>query len=269
MVSAEHYETVGTNLRHRILVEQTAQNQAGNSSTVRVRGFLCNESDYRVWNLYNDIPRSISGTASYNPGPFGFDTPPHTTFGYIGNYFTVVHDAEGYKTVNFTVYYGDTDVGFGNDKYCSVSLALTRIPKRPSPPGTPSFSNQTPTTVTVSWAASSDNNGSAIVSYTLRRWTGGSQSGTYVDSVANNLSRNVTGLIPGTTYTFGVYAKNSSADNGGYSNISGDNHIQMIGSAWTRYGGTWKRAVPYVRTGGVWRVAIPYVRSDGAWKTTN
>jgi Fibronectin type III domain/Siphovirus protein of unknown function (DUF859) len=264
MTSVTHDVSISGNYKHRIIIDQVSQNWGANTSQVRVRGVLVNTSGYRTWNLYNTIPRNITGTASYYPGPFGFDTPPDAT--YIDATFTITHDSEGYKTVSFTTYYGDTGVAFDGPSSCSASLTLDRIPKRPDPPGAPTFSNVLPTSLKVSWTASPDNNGSSITTYRLRRWTGPSQSGSSVDSDANNLSRNITNLIPGQTYTFAVMARNGASDNNGWSNLSGDNHSQLPAGVWIRAGGTWKVSIPYVRSGGIWKMARPYLRKGGIWK---
>jgi Fibronectin type III domain len=133
----------------------------------------------------------------------------------------------------------------------------------PTAPGTPSFSLITPTTVKVSWTASSSNGGSAITTYKLRRSISPLDS-PYVDGDALNLTRNVTGLVPGTAYRFKVYAGNAI----GWSPASTVATLTMPGVIWVRYGGKWHVVVPYVRDGGVWKMAIPYVRYSGTWHAT-
>ena len=80
---------------------------------------------------------------------------------------------------------------------------------RPSAPGVPSLSNATSTSLSASWAASSDNGGASITNYALRRYSGSSASGAFVSDNANSLSRTVSGLTPGATYTFTTVAYNS------------------------------------------------------------
>jgi hypothetical protein len=143
-----------------------------------------------------------------------------------------------------------------------------RIPKRPSVPGKPVASGILPTSLTMTWTASTDNAGSAIDNYLLRRWTGLTATGPYVDSMANNLTRLVTGLTPGTDYTFGVYAHNGSADNGGYSNVSAYTTVKTLAPLHVKVAGVWKYAVPYVKIGGVWTIGLPYVKVAGVWKAT-
>lgn len=133
---------------------------------------------------------------------------------------------------------------------------------KPSAPGKPTFSNITPTTVTVSWGASGSNGGKPITAYLMRRWNAASETGAHYDSSANNRTRNVTSLIPGRAFTFAIYALNAD----GYSNPSAASVITMPGGCYIRVGGVWKVAVPYVRSGGKWHVGMPYIRTGGVWK---
>jgi hypothetical protein len=270
MVSASNTFAASSDGVLKITVNQTSQNQAANTSQVQVIGTLINTGSGSSFHSDPTITADISGTDSFTGGDFSYSLGPGDSLNFISHTFTVTHASDGTKTVSFTVHYGSTGTStFPGDQSVSVSLALTRIPKRPSAPGKPAFSNEMPTTLTVKWTASTDNNGKAITSYKLRRYTGSSPTGAYVDSDANSLSRNVTGLTPGTNYTFTVYAFNGSADNGGYSNPSAANSVQQLAGVWVRVSGVWKIAVPYIRSGGVWKMAIPYVRSGGVWKQTN
>lgn len=254
----------------QIFVQQISQNQAANTSQVQVRGYIVNQGPGSSFHLDSTITADITGTASFTGGDFSFNLGAGDSLEFISHTFTITHDAEGNKTVDFTVGYGTTGTAtFGDNWTVETTLVLTQIPKQPSPPGKPAFSNEMPTSLTVKWTASPGNGGKAISSYKLRRYVGSSPTGSYVDSDANNLTRNVTGLTPGTEYTFRVYAYNGSADNGGYSDPSTANSITMLAGMWVRVSGVWKIAVPYVRSGGVWKMAIPYVRSGGTWKQTN
>lgn len=134
---------------------------------------------------------------------------------------------------------------------------------KPSPPGKPTFSNITPTSVTVTWALSGSTGGKQIKSYLMRRWNAATMTGAHYDSSANNRSRNVISLIPGRAFTFAIYALNDD----GYSNPSASSTITMPGGVYIRVGGVWRVAIPYVRSGGKWHQAIPYIRTGGVWKT--
>ncbi len=268
MPSAQNTISTGHEGQLRIVIDQTGQNQSGNTSTVRVRGALYNLSNHEVHNTLGPVRRTISGWGNdYNPPHFNFSIHGGGVDTFIDHEFVVGHDPEGNMTVHFAVSYGLTGTDmFQSNKECDARLTLTRIPKRPSPPGTPVLSEILPTSLRVSWTASADTNGSPINNYRLRRWTGNEQAGPYTDSIANNLARNVTGLEPGSNYTFAVYAHNGSADNGGWSNPSPDAHTQLLSGAMIRVNGSWVKAIPYVRDGGVWKMAVPYIRAGGVWK---
>lgn len=197
-----------------------------------------------------------------------------------GNGFFGYNPGEGWKHVgtiavtasgNVTWTIGDTGTqGVGGPTTQTVWLNRTPPPpptKRPSPPGAPTFSEITPTSVKVTWGASTDNGGSPIDSYLLRYWPNAAGTGPYVDhSSRNDRSRVVTGLTPGNEYRFVVFAHNGSPDNSGFSNPSAAKVVRMAGIVWVRVSGTWRRALPYVRVNGVWKAALPYTRQNGTWK---
>jgi Fibronectin type III domain/Siphovirus protein of unknown function (DUF859) len=269
-VSATHTTSVSSNGELTIVITQVSQDLVNNKSSVRVTGTIKNVGTTRSWHSTINISATITGAASYTGSDFSFDLNAGASKTFIDHTFTITHTSDGTKSVSFTVGYGSTGTStFGDDKTSGTSLTLTRIPKRPSAPGAPSFSNDLPSSLTVSWTASADNGGKTITSYKLRRYDGSTTTGTYVDNDANNTSRNITGLTPGATYTFVVYAYNGSGDNGGYSDPSSSSTIQMLAGVRIRDGGTWKTAVPYIRTGGVWKMAVPYVRSGGVWAPTS
>lgn len=248
-------------------IDQTSQSQTGNYSMVRVRAWMINNGQSTSW---SSASKSISGTNSWS-GSDSFSIGAGSSLLFIDQTFTVSHGSDGNKTVSYSITLGSTGTStFGSGGTVSLSMQLTRIPKRPSKPGTPSFSNKLPTSLTVSWSASSDNGGKSISGYLLRYWKNTSASGSYTNvSQENNRSRSVTGLTPGQYYTFAVYAYNGSGDNGGYSNQSSTATLRMLAGAWIKISGTWKLAIPYVRVSGVWKMALPYVKQSGTWTMTS
>lgn len=142
-----------------------------------------------------------------------------------------------------------------------------RIPKKPSVPGTPIATHVLPTSLQLDWTASTDNAGSAIDGYLVRRWLGSTMTGTYTDvSQTNTLTRTDSGLTPGTTYTYGIYAHNGSA--AGYSLVSAGVTVKTIAPVHFKVAGVWKYAVPYVKVAGVWKMAQPWVKAGGIWTLT-
>lgn len=116
----------------------------------------------------------------------------------------------GYNTVSASV---QMDSGFGT---ASVSEGQN-VSGPPSAPNTPSASSITPVSMTLSWNIPS-NNGASIDQMLLRRYNDAGLS-TYTDYPQGGgvTSANITGLNPGTTYWWAVYAHNAN----GYSARSG------------------------------------------------
>jgi chitodextrinase len=95
----------------------------------------------------------------------------------------------------------------GNVSLASSPLSVTTpIGADTTPPSAPSglvASNVTDTSVVLSWSASTDN--VAVASYTV-------YNGSAAAATTSGLSASVTGLSPGTTYTFAVVAKDTSGN---------------------------------------------------------
>lgn len=244
-----------------------SQSQAGNYSTVY---FWVGATNRGTTGSYNNNQGTHTATVGGLGGNGYSGTIPSGVGGgvqrwYLGAYgYNLGHDAAGNRGADSVA---QTITWWNRTDYGSIG-PYPRIPKRPSIPGKPVASNVLPTSMTLSWTASTDNAGSTIDNYLLRRWLGSSATGSYVDSLANNLSRTVTGLAPGTDYTFGVYAHNGSADNGGYSNVSLYTTVKTLAPLHVKVAGVWKYAVPYIKIGGVWTIGLPYVKVGGVWKAT-
>jgi len=162
------------------------------------------------------------------------------------------------------------DGGGVNEMHTAWFDDFPRIPKRPSPPGAPSFSEVLPTSLRVTWVWSGDNAGSGIDGYLLRYWPNAEGSGPYIDhSFQNNNSRLVTGLIPGQQYRFRVYAHNGAADNSGYSNPSEDRVVRMLSGARVKYNNEYRYAVPFVKDAGAYKITMPFVKDLGVYKRTS
>lgn len=251
------------------------QNWGGNYSDIRARMWVHKYSgtgyagsdgwyarlDSSVGGLY-DLANASGTSWSFQNGAGTGD------WWYYDSTFSVGHDSAGNASfwlnadARFGSSVGTAAVGSGNQ-------GLPRIPKRPSAPGTPQFTEQLPTSLRVSWAGSSDNAGSGIDGYLLRYWPNAEGTGAYTDhSQQNNTSRVVTGLQPGSWYRFRVYAHNGAADNNGYSNPSSDAVIRMLSGGRIRVAGVYKTAIPYQRVSGAYKLALPFVKRSGAWKNT-
>ena len=246
-----------------------------NITLVRIDGLLQNQSTDVLQHQAQNIGCWITGDLIFQ-GPYfniyilPVKFSPNNVQTFITGYAYVIHDSDGNRTVNFTVKYGKTGMlSFPDDQSVSGTLVLDRIPVRPGKPGQPQFSNEAPTTLSVSWTAPTDDGGSGITNYILRRYDGTDTSGNHLDSSGDTLSRNLTNLVPGATYTFTVVSINGSqGPANGISLESNPNTITTTSGGYVRFNGAWIKAIPYVRQLGQWKQALPYVRDNGIWKKT-
>ena len=249
----------------------SSQNWGGNYSKIYYRTFVHKNAGSGYWggNWWVRTNSNIGEVASASGGSHDFRNGSNTgDWMYNEGYFNVGHDSDGNGKwwTSGAAYFNS----IGSTGEASTGWRYpARIPKRPSQPGTPQFTEQFPTSVRVSWSGSTDNKGSAIDFYKLRWWVGQTATGSYSESDANNTSRVVTGLTPGQWYTFGVYAHNGAADNNGYSNVSGLATIRMLSGGRIRVAGQYKTALPYQRVSGVYKLVLPFVKSSGSWKNTS
>lgn len=247
--------------------DQVSQSPSGNYSTVNYWVGATNRGSTGSFDANNGAQSAtIAGSGGQgHPGtiPSGVGTGAQRWYdGPWGINFS--HDSAGNRgadTVAQTITWGWNQTNTG-----SIG-PYTRIPKPATKPGTPVASNITPTSVHLAWTASTNNNGSAITGYLVRRWTGSAMTGPYVDvSSTNTLVRDDTSLTPGTTYTYGIFAKNGSY--GVYSPVSTGVTIKTIAPAHVKVAGVWHYGVPYVKVAGIWKVSTPKVKVAGTWRAT-
>ena len=243
-----------------------SQDQAGNFSTVYYWVQAINRGTSSSYSGYNG-----SQTGEINGGgggghsgtmPSGVATGGQRWFdGPWG--INIYHNAEGFVADITTLQRVTWPNAFSYADGGS-SIAAPRIPKPPTIPGTPVASEILPTSMRLSWTAPTDVRGSAIDHYLLKRYETIDGTGTSVDNIANDLSRVITGLLPGKTYSWRVYAHNGSA--GGYSPSSDVLTVATLAPVWVKVGGIWKYGIPYVKVAGEWKVGLPFVKKDGNWK---
>lgn len=115
----------------------------------------------------------------------------------------------GTQTVSFTLNHTGTS-GLGGPT--THTMTITRVPPAtvPGAPTAPTASAVSTTGMTLSWAIPS-NGGAAIDQMLLRRWETADLTGPYVDYInaGSATSRAVTGLTPGKSYWWALYAHNS------------------------------------------------------------
>jgi hypothetical protein len=243
-----------------------AQSQGGNYSVVRVTATAVNRGSTGSFvNGQGSHTAAIDGYghAQYSGTlPGGYAT--NQTRWDNGADIAIGHDGSGYMN---GVTLRQTISGWWSNVQTASLGGFARIPKRPSPPSAPWFTEVLPTSVKVNWTFNGDQGGSAIDGYLLRYWPNAAGTGNYVD-FSQQISgiQVVGGLTPGQEYRFVVYAHNGSADNNGYSEGSPGSVVRMLSGMWAKYEGIWRRTVPYVKVSGVWRVVSVFIKDQGVWK---
>ena len=198
---------VGARGRWKVVVDQSSQNIAANTSRVRVRGIMYNDGNGTSADGYG-VNWSISGTNSRS-GNDTFSVPGGGSKTFVDESFTVTHDANGYKSVSYKVTLGDTITStFGSGGSATVGLTLTRIPKAPKAVGQPTTAITAGGTVTISWTAP-DNMGSAITEYQVEYANNEAFEGSTIVSASTSTSKAISGLAPSSIWYFRVRAKNS------------------------------------------------------------
>jgi YD repeat-containing protein len=124
---------------------------------------------------------------------------------------TYEHDLQG--RVKKATYSDGTIVDYSYDangnRITAVVTPGTPVPPdttAPSAPGAPAFSSIAGTSATASWTAATDNVG--VTSYEYQLNAGGWQS------IGNVLTRNLTNLVSGASYTFNVRARDAAGNFG-------------------------------------------------------
>lgn len=275
MPSVTHDVSVGgLGGKVRIFISETSVDVSGNSSQVQVTGSLIGGNQNSGASGFNNISCSITGTQGFVGAPFGFPAgiAAGHPFVFINHTFTVNHNSDGTKTVNFQVNYSDTGTAmFGGFQGSGASLTLTTIGSKPGQPGAPVGSNILPTSMTVSWDPPTSDGGYPIRNYVLTQYKGDNTTDdpSPVTYTVFGTTINLTGLRAGQDYTFTVQAYNGPGAGTGYSDPSDETTIGTLAGAWMRVNGNWVVAIPYVRRSGTWHMAVPWIRVAGVWKETH
>lgn len=252
-----------------IQISELSTNSTTNTSQVQVTGTAYNDSAQATVNSHPSVGVYINGDQVYDGAGQNFNMAAGARKQIIQHTFTVTHDDDGTGSCSFTVNFDNTFTEiFAGPNSSSATLTLSNIAQAADAPGTPSFTNIMPTSLTVSWDAPDSDGGGTITSYRLFIYTGDDTTGSFRTQSGNALSMNVTGLLPGQDYTFVVEAYNGAGPNGGYSDPSDSATQSMPAAAWVRVDGVWTVANPYVRVDGEWKMGLPYVRDAAVWSPT-
>lgn len=134
-----------------------------NSSVVRVRGILHNNTTKKVTSHTVQAKLSGYGNDIYFSGSLSI--PARDTQVIVDKEFTIPHDANGFKSVKFTVTIYDTYTPqFRTPGSLTLTENLVRIPKTPAKVGGVSAHLTPPNTMYIGWQPP-DNMGSDITGY--------------------------------------------------------------------------------------------------------
>ena len=207
----------------RAIVDVT--DQTGNTSKVRVRYLLYNESPSSGSYVNDPIGWAITGTGGLDDtGTYTFNIAAGSSATIINKTFTYTHRSDGTAAnLSFTVNPASTGTTtFGNPPGLTVDITPPRITTVPDAPTGLTSSDVGSSSLKLSWSAPGDNGGASITNYLVRRWNN-SEGGSADTNTGTTRSLTVTGLTRGQIYTFAVYAKNSV----GYSSPSGTVTVVM------------------------------------------
>lgn len=225
-------------------------------NTIKVSQYVAESIGYVHDNVVLTRTGVVGGSMSwlFSRSGAGVSTIPNSGFSYTGSYgksYTVGGNLSG-------MVYGLSP---------SVSASISIPAGTPSAPGRPTYTNVSPTSVTVNWAAPSNTAGSAIREYAVARSIGSTVNTTEVTTLTGNTnqSRTFTGLIPGEQYTFRIRARNGV----NWGSWGSPSTVRMQYGVWILDSGIWKRAAPFVKHNDVWKPAIPMVLHNGVWKPTS
>ena len=143
--------------------------------------------------------------------------------------------------------------------YAGSSTITTR--RYPVPSTT--ISNITQTSVQINW--STDVN----VDTAQYRLNSGSWVNAQTGLNTSSGSYTISGLSPGTTYTFDFDYKryNTSSD---WSSYAGRTNTTVKTTldymVRIKVNSSWKEAIPYININGTWKKAVPYIKINGSWK---
>lgn len=247
-----------------------AQSISGNYSVVRISATCINRGGTTSFSGYSGSQTckidGYSGQAKHS-GTLPSGVADNAVRWDIDDDITIAHASDGTKAA---VTLRQTIAGWHTSVKTASFGGFPRIIQPPGAPGPLVFSEITPTSVRVTFTASTDDGGDPIYGYWLRYkpyvygydptpWTSHSESMV--------LTRVVTGLTPGVEYTFTVAAHNDSTAYSGYGTASTARQI-IPSTVWVKVSGVWKRAIPFFKVDGVWRRTRVYIKDGGTWKNS-
>lgn len=138
---------------------------------------------------------------------------------------------------------------------------LSTVPGVPNTTWTIDSIDQTSAAIGANTVA--DNGGLPLTGWDVQYNTSETDVGSVTITTADPvLAGPLTLLIPGTTYSVRLRAKNAN----GYGAYSAWKTFITLPGVYVLVGGVWKNAVPYVNVASVWKPAVRYVKVNGIWQ---
>lgn len=126
MATAQFSGQYGHNMSLELRAERTGQDIAGNSSTVRVTGYLHTNGYASVWGVTSDTTATINGTST-TVHPI-INIGGNSTQKIFDHTYTIGHNTDGTKTVGVKLSVAINSGGYGNSMV-AFDLPLPTIPR--------------------------------------------------------------------------------------------------------------------------------------------
>lgn len=245
-----------------ISVSRTGQSYSGNYSTYQITvKYLA--KGWGSWSGSTQYWSANAGGETWS-GTFVIGSPGTSDITLLSDTWNRSHNSSGYGSSFTATAAINTDHSSIGDGSVSVTeSAAPRIPKPPAQQGAPTISNIAPTSMTVKWPASTNNNGAAIERYQLQRatnsaFTTGVSTSTFG---ASTLQMNVTGLTPSTSYWYRDRAENSQ----GWGAWSSSTQTKTLSGFYVWNGSAWKPGEALVWNGTAWVSGEVFIWDGTAW----
>jgi hypothetical protein len=159
------------------------------------------------------------------------------------------------------VRFSNSTYGYGAWGGWAAFTTLSTIPGAPA--NTWYFASVNQTDVTIG-GITVPYNGGAAIDQILVRYSTDPTFTTYTDATfaGSVTSALISGLNPGTTYYFRIFAHNVN----GYSSPTTDQSTTTLPGVLVNVAGVWKVAIPYININGIWKPATRFVNVGGVWK---
>lgn len=207
---ADFYHALDANARLHVVVNQTAQSIALNTSTISAQLYLERTAGTGRWSGYTNNSWSMTIDGQVIGGSGTYDLRGGGSQLLLNGTFTVAHNSDGTKTIGIGSAFSDPHGTVASGSF-GDALALTTIPRYPGAPTFNSIDNVTAVALRANFTAPASAGGSAITGYTVQVSTSADFSGAVTATGASSPITK-TGLTPSTLHYVRVKATNAQGD---------------------------------------------------------